>query len=203
VQEVERLDGRPLAGDTQPLFSDRVADPAFPRRAISVFGYSETTLRAVDNDNTMYWFRRYEASRRGLQFQVIASWPWATKSRDTSYRQVHEGLDRHRDWVRQRPTVLLGDLNVNAAYRGRLWPDLFERLQELGLVSAYHEFSGEPFGEETSSTFFRRGSVPAGHLDYCFLPKSWAPRITGVQVGSCEDWRDVSDHVPVVVDLDL
>jgi endonuclease/exonuclease/phosphatase family metal-dependent hydrolase len=41
------------------------------------------------------------------------------------------------------------------------------------------------------------------HLDYCFLPEPWANRITNVEVGLHSDWNDISDHVPLIVDLAL
>jgi endonuclease/exonuclease/phosphatase family metal-dependent hydrolase len=119
----------------------------------------------------MYSFRRYEANHGALDFQVIAVWPWATKSRETSYKQTHDGLRHHADWIRQRPTVLLGDFNDNASYKSGNWQALLDLLQPLGLASAYHEHFREPFGAETRPTYFHQGKqTSAFHLDYCFLP---------------------------------
>jgi len=35
------------------------------------------------------------------------------------------------------------------------------------------------------------------------LPKAWAQRIKQFEVGSYENWAKVSDHVPLVVDVNL
>jgi endonuclease/exonuclease/phosphatase family metal-dependent hydrolase len=101
--------------------------------------------------------------------------------------------------------VLLGDLNDNASYRGTRWPDLMALLQPLGLFSAYHHFYSESPGFETRPTHFYRGDETAGfHVDYCFLPDEWRSRIKGVSVGAFSpSWKKVSDHVPLIVDLDL
>jgi endonuclease/exonuclease/phosphatase family metal-dependent hydrolase len=205
VQEVEPIDYTVLfAGDCQPIFRDRRADPAYPRRAIGLFSYTDTKLKAVDESEPMYSFRRYEARRGDLLFNVVAVWPWQTKSSKTAYRQAHEGLSRHASWIGERPTVILGDFNANASFKGNNWKDLVDLLKPHGLVSAYHGYFKEAFGKETKPTHFHRGNQTAPfHLDYCFLPETWARRIKKVEVGTYADWHERSDHAPLVVDLDL
>jgi len=205
VQEVEPIDSvRLFAGDCQPTFRDRVCDPAYPRRAIGMFSYTHTKLVPVDLAEPMYFFRRYEANRDGLEFNVIAVWPWQTRSVKTSYRQAHEGLERHGAWIRQRHTVILGDFNANASFKGNNWSDLLGLLEPLGLVSAYHRHFDEMPGKESRPTHFHKGKQESPfHLDYCFLPEEWARRIKTVDVGAYADWYKYSDHVPLVVSLDL
>jgi exonuclease III len=206
VQEVEPLEQVLIfGGENQPTYRDRVGDPAFPRRAVGVFSYTDLDIRAVDLEAPLYAFRRYVARKTDLEFNVIATWTAATNDPATSYRQAHEGIEAHRDWIRERPTVLLGDLNDNASYRGTRWPDLMALLQPLGLISAYHGFYSEAPRSETQPTHFYRGVEAAGfHVDYCFLPNMWRSRIRGVSVGAFSpSWKVISDHVPLIVDLDL
>jgi exonuclease III len=203
VQEVEAIDNVLIfAGDCQPTFRDRICDPMFPSRAIGVFSYTDTRLVAVDADDPMYCFRRYQANHHALDFQVIAVWPWATKSRETSYKQTHDGLRHHADWIRTRPTAILGDFNDNASYTSGNWQALLDLLQPLGLASAYHEHFRERFGAETRPTYFHHGKqTSAFHLDYCFLPQTWTKQITKVEVGTFDEWHSISDHAPLIVDL--
>jgi exonuclease III len=205
VQEVEPLDNVLLfAGDAQPTFRERICDPAFPRRAIGMFSYTDVELAPVDGSACQYSFRRYQARRGGLSFQVVAVWTWATKSRKTSYRQAIDGVCEHGSWISQAPTVIMGDFNDNASYRSGHWSELVERLQPLGLVSAYHEHFHESFGSESRPTHFFTGKETSPfHLDYCFVPQDWAARITKVEVGTYADWHSVSDHAPLIVELDL
>lgn len=102
------------------------------------------------------------------------------------------------------PIVAAGDFNSspNVSGQQRKSPRFLKWMRdELGLVSAYHEFHGEALGKETHAThyFLRREAKPF-HLDYCFLPASWCARISGVMVGSYGEWR-MSDHRPVTVSL--
>jgi exonuclease III len=206
VQGVEAINNvLVFAGDCQPTFRDRICDPTYPKRSIGVFSYTNVTLNAVDGHDPMYAFRRYRAEYRGLPFQVIAVWTSATKSRKTSYKQAIEGIRHHACWIQQRPTVILGDFNDNASFRTTNWPELQELLQPLGLISAYHSHAGEAFGKETRRTYFHRGKedASAAHLDYCFLPQEWVLKIKRVEVCAYSEWRSLSDHVPLVVDLDL
>jgi endonuclease/exonuclease/phosphatase family metal-dependent hydrolase len=205
VQEVEPIDNVLLfAGDYQPTYRDRMGDPAYPRRAIGMFSYTETELRAVDTVAPMYGFRRYEAHRGDLAFQVIGVWTTATRSVETSYRQAHVGLCQNRTWIGQRPTLILGDFNGNGSFKGKNWTELTNLATSLGLVSAYHEYFSERYGAETRQTHFHHGKEAHGfHLDYCFLPKAWMEHVTKVDVGTCGDWQGLSDHVPLIVDLDI
>ncbi len=206
VQEVEPLEQvLVFGGECQPTYRDRIGDPAFPRRAIGVFSYTGLDIQPVDLEAPLYAFRRYVASRPGLEFNVIATWTAATKDAATSYRQAHQGVEAHVAWIQERPTVILGDLNDNASFRGTRWSDLMAQLEPLGLVSAYHYFYGEAPGCETRPTHFWRGDGAATfHLDYCFLPSPWLARVRDVCVGEFSPaWKEVSDHVPLIVDLDL
>lgn len=205
VQEVEPFDGtEAFEGDARPTFCDRCADPAFPRRAIGVFSYTDTSLTPVDLSDPLYSFRRYEAHRGDLTFNVVAVWPWQTKSSKTAYRQAHEGLVLHERWIRQRPTVILGDFNANARFKGSNWTDLIGLLKGLGLVSAYHCHRGEAYGDERTPTHFHTGREDRPfHLDYCFIPEAWVPRLECVHVGTYAEWHEKSDHAPLIVDLRL
>lgn len=204
VQEVEPIENLLLfGGECQPTFRDRLGDPAVSRRGIGVFSYTETEIRPVDADDPLYGFRRYEARRGNLEFNVVAVWTSATKRAATSYMQAHEGVSRHAEWMRHRPTVVLGDFNDNASWKKSNWAKLLELLAPLDLVSAYHEHSGEGFGEESQATYFHHGQdKTVAHLDYCFLPASWATHITDVRVQRGENWQTVSDHLPLIVDVE-
>ena len=75
-------------------------------------------------------------------------------------------------------------------------------LGEFGLVSAYHEFFGEAPSHESQPTFYlyRHLDKPA-HLDYCFIPRAWLPRLKRVTVGEHREWSQFSDHMPMTVEL--
>ena len=206
VQEVEPIDGHLLfAGDSQPTFRDRTTAAGFPRRGLGMFSYTPIVIKSMDGSEPFCGVRRYQADSNGWSFNVIGVWTWATGSTKTAYRQAHTGLEHHEAWIRDQPTVVLGDFNANASFKGSNWSQLLKITDGLGLVSAYHSyFKAEPFGQEKMATYFHRGKESARfHLDYCFIPKAWAEHIESVTVGTYEQWHGLSDHVPLVVDISL
>jgi endonuclease/exonuclease/phosphatase family metal-dependent hydrolase len=101
----------------------------------------------------------------------------------------------------------MGDLNTNLFWdshhpAGENHTALMDLTEKLGLVSAYHHFFGEAQGAETRPTCYLlwKRERPY-HLDYCFVPKSWASRIRRVEVGTFEEWQKHSDHRPLLVEL--
>ncbi len=100
--------------------------------------------------------------------------------------------------------VAAGDFNSSPGVKGqeRASSQFLQRMRdELGLVSVYHNLSGEDPGVETRATYYhlRNESAPF-HLDYCFVPEGWVDRLAGVEVGTFAAWNQ-SDHRPLTVDL--
>jgi endonuclease/exonuclease/phosphatase family metal-dependent hydrolase len=203
VQEVSHKDvALVFSGVEQPTYRNQILDPAYPRRSIGVYSYTDANVRAVDETAPFYSFRRFVVNKGLLEFNVAAVWTAATNDVATSYLQAHDGIDRYAKWIQERPTIILGDLNMDASYTRSALPRLVDSAKKLGLVSAYHDFFGEQFGSESRHTYFYRGrSSGAYHLDYCFVPRSWVQFIQMVTVGEHAEWENVSDHVPVIVDM--
>jgi hypothetical protein len=132
-----------------------------------------------------------------LSFTLFGVWTWPAPSYKAAFRNA---LDAYAGVRGLR--VFAGDFNGNVDFdrpRARTtWAQSFARLRADGLVSAYH--GDRPFGGEADPThyFLWRQSRPF-HLDYCFVPSTWP--ITRVSVGNYEDWARLSDHRPVVVDV--
>jgi endonuclease/exonuclease/phosphatase family metal-dependent hydrolase len=79
---------------------------------------------------------------------------------------------------------------------------LSKRLTGLGLVSAYHHSHNEPHGRETRPTYYFHWKKDRPyHIDYCFVPQAWADKIVRVEIGSYEDWKEYSDHRPLLVEI--
>lgn len=143
-----------------------------------------------------------------VNFTLVAVWACAVRgSRRESYvGQIHRSLSSGAEWLSDRRTVFAGDFNSNAVWDRNRNPDnhssMVKKLARLGLVSAYHSATGETHGQESQPTFhlYRHADKPY-HLDYVFIPKRWRPR-SRVRVGGFDDWSKLSDHYPVVVELD-
>ena len=143
-----------------------------------------------------------------VRFFMLAVW----SKTDLHYRYVKaviRALECYRDLILAQPTVLIGDFNSNRIWDYKRPPaqnhsGLVRNLDDLGLVSAYHEFHGEAQGLETRATLYllKKKARPY-HIDYCFIPRIWLPYLRSVEVGTYEAWSPSSDHAPLLVDLDM
>jgi endonuclease/exonuclease/phosphatase family metal-dependent hydrolase len=121
--------------------------------------------------------------------------------------QIYEAIVRHPQWFApDSATVICGDFNSNAILdpgrKKRTHSSVVRLLAERGLRSAYHEYFRERQGRETRPTYyFWNREDRSFHIDYIFLPSSWVGMVTEVKVGTYDQWRQASDHVPVLVDI--
>jgi hypothetical protein len=143
-----------------------------------------------------------------LSFLLIAVWacPVGVTKERNYIGQIFEAVTRHPRWFADKqPVVICGDFNSNAIWdhgRKRNHSAVVKLLRDRNLLSAYHAFFSEEQGQETRSTYyFWHRKERCFHIDYVFVPDSWALRVRAVEVGTYEQWRPTSDHVPLVVDV--
>ena len=84
------------------------------------------------------------------RFNLIGVW---TLPKPTYAEVMYAVLEHFEGMIRQTPTVIAGDFNTSSTFdlpNSRLnHAEVVRRMEELGLVSAYHVFHGEGHGEET------------------------------------------------------
>ena len=150
-----------------------------------------------------------------VECNVLAVWAQNTARgapRKNQPGPFQTALDRYRTFLGERPSVVAGDLNNNTIWDKPGWrinhTSSVQMLEALGLVSAYHSIRCEPHGRETTPTLYWRDRTkngPTYHIDYVFIPNRWIDRVKSLRVGTFEDWcgSGLSDHVPIIVDIDV
>ena len=144
------------------------------------------------------------------RLRLIGVWaipPWI-RSNGATPEPVAKGLERLRERLLDGPTIVAGDFNKTLVQRrpgGRLGRSpLARQLTDLGFVSAYHEARRVAAGEEREPTFFRLHRFPSPHhLDHVLLDGKSAACLRGVELLGGARWMVWSDHVPLVVELEL
>ncbi|MBI3514841.1 MAG: endonuclease/exonuclease/phosphatase family protein [Proteobacteria bacterium] len=149
------------------------------------------------------------------EFNLLAV--WAQNASDGGIRKhrlgpLRRALTKYARFLGERPAIVAGDLNNNVIWHRPGWRinhgTTVAILERHGLVSAYHALRGEAQGAETVPTLYWRDRTrdgPTYHIDYIFLPQPWLARVRAFSIGTFDDWcgRGLSDHVPVVVELDI
>lgn len=140
---------------------------------------------------------------------VLAVWTQGDprSSRHAYVGWLHDAVDRYSALFAQNDTIMIGDFNSNAVWdarhRGFTHSDLVSRLSALGIVSLHHHRRNEAHGHETTPTFFHRKKPEQPfHIDYCFVNKRLADRVTAFEIGRPDPWLKHSDHMPLFVEID-
>lgn len=149
-------------------------------------------------------------------FRLLAVWAF---NRGDNFDEAGRGpilrsLDHYRDFVNSDRLVVAGDFNNNVLWDvkpkkpNNRHAHVVAALADRGLVSAYHHSRGIGQGNEPEPTLYwqtRRKDGRTYHIDYVFVPATWADRLAAVTVGEFEPWvgAGLSDHVPLIVDVDV
>ena len=119
-------------------------------------------------------------------------------------RQMLDVLEQNPAVVPDRPLVVAGDLNLSLPMDDG-FAAVAEAMRGLGLVSVWHEVSGEEFGQESAQTHVYGPRKNRSHIDYIWIPRDWLPAVRSVEIGNEDDWvgQGRSDHCPITVELSI
>jgi exodeoxyribonuclease-3 len=181
-----------------------------PRKGLGVitFGPYSATLSPEYRPDIPYFAPvRIEGP---VSFNLLGVWACHNKPNSYVHRiaPTRRAVRAYQRFLASDPSVVAGDFNDNVRFpphRGNTHWMAVEELGALGLTSAYDHTRNVAQGGELESepTIYWRDRTlegPRYHIDYCFVPHRWLNGAS-VVVGAFEDWISVSDHVPLVVDL--
>ncbi|WP_338598957.1 endonuclease/exonuclease/phosphatase family protein [Desulfoferula mesophila] len=173
-----------------------------PNNGISVIPGDDVRVEFCHQKENVLWsIIPLEISGK-QDFHALGVW---TRKEHGYMNSLKTALTSYRDFLSAAPCVVLGDFNCSAIWDNSAagFSPLANILEgDLGLKSAYHSFYGEQYGEETRPTFYFRWSASKPfHIDYCFVPSDW--NILSVEVGSYDGWALLSDHRPLIIDVDM
>lgn len=142
------------------------------------------------------------------EVQVLAVCTKPRKPHRNYVGPTTRALAAYDPWLRSSSSIIAGDLNGSVSWKpeGAGFAKLLESLLSSGFTSAWHRYTGEEYGKESTSTVFLQNAWKSNyHIDYVFLPspQTWHPK--SVSIGSFQDWvaSSLSDHLPIIVDVDL
>jgi len=186
-----------------------------PFKGLAVIAFPPFRLRVHPaHDPALPHILPVEVRGAGLRFHVLGCWAqnisagFRTRAEPGPFNRA---LDRYGWWIRQRPTIIAGDLNNHHLWDRPGHAINFEenlgRARRLGLESAYHVATRESPGEESTPTHYwrdRKVDGPTYHIDYMFYPMAWRRRFRRFGVGDFDGYcgPGLSDHAPLVADFD-
>lgn len=157
-------------------------------------------IRITDNKWEPFCLRQFACVRVNDSFDLLAVW--------TKFRYIEEYYIYHHLHAAKYHSdmIVMGDFNSNKCWdykhnRGeRNHTAVVKLLSDIGLCSAYHHHQNEEQGEETTPTFFLyRHEHRSYHIDYAFVAPE---RIRSCHIDTDAEWLALSDHRPLVLDID-
>ena len=177
-----------------------------PKQGVGVIARGEYSIEPIEgHPEVLPYFvpLRVTGPRSFLLFAV-----WSKNHKNAEYvRSVMRAIRIYYDLIKNKDSVIIGDLNTNAFWKGSRFPHenhsaLVALINELNLDSCYHRFLNEAHGEETKPTFFLTWKEHKPyHLDFCIAPEAWIEEITDVIVPRFDSPWARSDHRPLLVEF--
>jgi len=209
--EPERLRSKASWMQGEPVWIGRN-----PHKGLAVFAFNGYAVQLAESYHPSLRYIAPVHVDGPTQCNLLAVWAQNASAGGIRKHQLgplRRGLARYKSFLGERPAVIAGDLNSNTIWDKPGWrinhSTKVRILEEsFGLVSAYHAIRGEAHGQESEPTLYWRDRTkngPTYHIDYVFLPSAWIGKVSHLSVGAFETWcgAGLSDHVPVVVDVDV
>jgi exonuclease III len=186
--------------------SNYLWEGTYKSKGIGVFAKAPLLLERLDLEaGNLECFLPFKINGK---IPILATWSKQANSPTFAYiGQIWKYLQQHKLAFSNEKSIVLGDFNSNACWDvwDRWWnhSDVVRELAEIGLTSIYHEINNETQGKETKATFYmyRKLDRPY-HIDYVFLSQILL-RNSNLTVGEAKFWLQYSDHVPLIVDVDI
>lgn len=137
--------------------------------------------------------------------QALGVWTKGSESEAFGYMgQFWKYLQIHRNDLSKENQIILGDFNSNKVWdkADRWWShtDVVNELEDIGIKSLYHHKFKENQGSESNPTFFlHRKETKPYHIDYAFVSEKYLD--SNIMIGERSKWLELSDHLPIIVEL--
>jgi len=181
-----------------------------PNKGIGIFSYSDYKFELMKEFNPKFrYIIPIIVTGKDNSFVLFAIWAMDNKeNREARYiGQIWLAINYYSELL-DNNTILIGDFNSNKIwdYKDRVGnhTDVVKRLKEKKIFSLYHEQNSVEHGKEKDPTFFmyRKKEKPY-HIDYCFASDKILKNGVEFLVGKFNDWNDLSDHTPIIIDLKM
>lgn len=171
-------------------------------KGIGVFSRTGHSIERLNwNDDGLQLFL---PCRINDKITLLAVWTKYANSPNFGYiGQLWKYLQLHKPHLLNQRFLLCGDLNSNKCWDewDRWWnhSDVVRELEEIGVVSLYHQYFNEVQGAETQPTLYHQRNVNKPyHVDYIFASRDLFAGLQ-IDVGKRDDWLKYSDHMPVIL----
>ena len=147
-------------------------------------------------------------SRESESYHVMGVWTKKVgdkkKGHENYIRQFQLSLHHYDAFLSHDNVIVCGDFNSNLIWKrtgiDNDHQEVLDHLSNKNIYSSYHHFYQEEQGKESLPTYYHYHQQERPfHIDFCFLSQPLMKTLHSVEVGKFEDWMDLSDHVPMIL----
>ena len=183
-------------------------------KGLGVFTFNNFKISPIQEyTNELKYILPLKIYNNNNSFNLMGVWTQKlgekTKNHINYIRQVQLSIKKYKPFLNSDNVIICGDFNSNLIWENphRVdydHKDVVESLERMNIFSSYHYFKNEDQGKELTPTYFHHHKREKPfHLDYCFLSKNLMDKLVNVEVGKFEDFIEVSDHLPIILDLNV
>ena len=195
-------------GDLTPKPTDFFWYGDSENKGIGVFSYSDYKFDLLKIFNPRYRFIiPLKVTGKDCSFLLFAIWAMDNKEKPEAryIGQIWLAINYYSNLL-SLPCILTGDFNSNKIWdekeRVGNHSDMVRFLNKKNIHSLYHIQEKTEQGKEIHPTFhmYRKTDKPY-HIDYFFASESIIKEGFKISIGKAENWIDLSDHVPLTLEL--
>lgn len=162
--------------------------------------FTKDTITLKNNNWECYGLEWFISCTVNNKLTILGVWGSGNHIEDIYvYLQIHKEKLKNIDNI-----LICGDFNSNSRWdkkhKRRTHSAVVKELESLNLYSCYHYINNDEQGKESEPTFYMyRNKNKPYHIDYCFYKKN---KIKNLEIGKFEQWISLSDHMPMIIDID-
>ncbi len=178
-----------------------------PNKGLGVFTFDNYKIEKLNVHNPEFRFiLPLKISNPDQTFIVFAVWTQKPSTNDFYVAQIWNALNYYSEILQEENIIIAGDFNSNSIWdkprKLATHGNTVAFLKEREITSAYHHFHELDHGKEKHMTHHLQRKIEKGfHIDYCFVSSSFINKLQSVSVGDYETWSLLSDHNPLIVEI--
>ena len=177
-------------------------------KGLAIFAKPEFELKKLNWSNQYqdHFVKHFLPCTINQDFDLLSVWTHKNNSPNFGYiGQLWKYLQVNK--YKLNKTIIAGDFNSNTIWDewDRWWnhSDVVKELEEIGIESLYHRFTGLEQGqEETPTLYLQRKIEKPYHIDYVFGSKEFFLRLKNYEIGQVAKWLEISDHMPILCEFE-
>ena len=146
-------------------------------------------------------------------YHVMAVWTKKVGPKKKNHKnyinQFRLSLNHYNSFLSFRNIIIAGDFNSNLLWKrkngiilDKNHEEVIQKLEQINIYSAYHQYFNQQQGKESKPTYFHYHQKERPfHIDFCFLSHNLVKKLSKVEVGDFKDWKNISDHVPMITEF--